>query len=37
MPTNSDGEPIKAKMIRFEFLPDAIKPVLPDDCPLISS
>lgn len=34
MPINLDGEPIKARQIRFEVLPGAIQLVLPDNCPL---
>lgn len=37
MPINLDGEPIKTNKIRFEVLPGAIKLVLPEQCPLISS
>jgi len=37
MPINLDGEPIKSNKIRFEVLPGAIKLVLPENCPLISS
>ncbi|MDF2183993.1 lipid kinase YegS [Grimontia hollisae] len=35
MPINLDGEPISAKYIRFEAIPDAIRLVLPPNCPLI--
>ncbi|MEH6577950.1 MAG: lipid kinase YegS [Amphritea sp.] len=37
MPINLDGEPIKAKKIRFEALPGAIKLVLPENCPLLTT
>ena len=37
MPINLDGEPIKTNNIRFEVLPGAIKLVLPENCPLITS
>lgn len=37
MPINLDGEPIKTNKIRFEVLPAAIKLVLPEDCPMITS
>jgi diacylglycerol kinase family enzyme len=37
MPLNLDGEPIKAKKIRFEVLPGAIKLVVPENCPLTAS
>jgi diacylglycerol kinase family enzyme len=37
MPINLDGEPIKARKIRFEVMPGAIQLVLPDNCPLITS
>jgi lipid kinase YegS len=36
MPINLDGEPIKAKRIRFEVIPEAMQLVLPDKCPLMS-
>lgn len=35
MPINLDGEPIAARRIRFEAIPDAIKLVLPTQCPLL--
>jgi len=35
MPINLDGEPIKAKKIRYEVLPGAIKLVLPENCRMI--
>ncbi len=35
IPTNLDGEPIKAKKIRFEAVTGAIKLVLPEYCPII--
>jgi diacylglycerol kinase family enzyme len=35
MPINLDGEPIYAKKIRFEVLPEAINLVLNADCPMI--
>jgi len=37
MPINLDGEPVKAKKIRFEVLPGAIKLVLPENCSIIKS
>ncbi|MBV7296317.1 lipid kinase YegS [Enterovibrio paralichthyis] len=37
MPINLDGEPISAKKIRFEAIPNAIKLVLPKGCPLIET
>jgi diacylglycerol kinase family enzyme len=37
MPINLDGEPIRAKKIRFEVLPGAIKLVLPDNCSMLKS
>lgn len=37
IPINLDGEPIKAKRMRFEVLPGAIQLVLPDDCPLLKA
>lgn len=37
MPINLGGEPIKAKKIRFEVLPGAIKLVLPENCPMTGS
>jgi lipid kinase YegS len=37
MPINLDGEPIKAKKVRFEVVPAAIKLVVPAACPLITS
>ena len=37
MPVNLDGEPIKAKRIRFEVLPGAIQLVVPDKCPLLKT
>ena len=37
MPINLDGEPIKTNNIRFEVLLGAIKLVLPENCPLITS
>lgn len=36
MPINLDGEPIKAKKIRFEIMPAAIRLVVPANCPLLS-
>jgi len=36
-PINLDGEPIRAKNIRFEVLPSAIKLVLPENCPMITA
>ena len=37
MPINLDGEPIRAKKVRFEVLPGAIKLVLPENCPMVSA
>ena len=37
MPINLDGEPISSKKIRFEAIPGAIKLVLPDNCPMLST
>ena len=37
MPINLDGEPISTKKIRFEVLPGAIKLVLPENCPMITT
>lgn len=37
IPINLDGEPIKARRIRFEVLPGAIKLVLPINCPMLKS
>jgi lipid kinase YegS len=37
MPINLDGEPIRAKKIRFEVLPGAIKLILPANCTLTAS
>lgn len=34
VPINLDGEPIRAKKVRFEVLPGALKVVLPADCPM---
>jgi lipid kinase YegS len=36
IPINLDGEPIKASTVRFEVIPQAIKLVLPQDCPVTS-
>lgn len=36
-PVNLDGEPMQAKHIRFEVIPDAIKLVLPIDCPVLQA
>jgi len=36
MPINLDGEPMKVKAIRFEVVPEAIKLVVPEHCPLVS-
>lgn len=36
MPVNLDGEPISAKKICFKVLPNAIKLVLPDSCPMVN-
>ena len=36
MPINLDGEPVRARKVRFEVLPGALKIVLPHDCPMIS-
>ncbi len=35
IPFNLDGEPYRAKKIRFEAVPSAIKLVLPESCPLL--
>lgn len=35
IPFNLDGEPYRAKKIRFEVVPSAIKLVLPESCPLL--
>ncbi|MBY5922835.1 lipid kinase YegS [Ferrimonas balearica] len=35
-PINLDGEPISARCVRFEVCPDAIRLVVPNDCPLLS-
>ncbi|MFK5923679.1 MAG: lipid kinase YegS [Verrucomicrobiota bacterium] len=35
IPFNLDGEPYRAKNIRFEVVPSAIKFVLPESCPLL--
>lgn len=37
MPINLDGEPIAVKQVRFEAVPEAIKLVLPENCPLLVS
>jgi lipid kinase YegS len=37
IPINLDGEPISAKQIRYEVLPNAIKMVLPENCPMVTS
>lgn len=37
VPINLDGEPIKAKKVRFDVRPGAIKLILPENCPLIKS
>lgn len=37
MPINLDGEPIKSRQIRFEILPGAIRLVLPENCPLVTT
>lgn len=35
MPINLDGEPISAKEVKFEMVADAVKMVLPADCPTL--
>ena len=35
IPTNLDGEPVMAKRIRFDVIPEAIKMVLPEKCQLL--
>jgi diacylglycerol kinase family enzyme len=34
MPINLDGEPVRARKMRFQVLPGALRVVLPDDCPM---
>ena len=35
MPINLDGEPISAKEVKFELVADAVRMVLPADCPTL--
>lgn len=37
IPINLDGEPIRVKKVRFEVLAGAIKLVLPENCPMLST
>jgi len=34
-PTNLDGEPIKAKKILYQVMPNSINLVLPEKCPVL--
>ncbi|WP_144207440.1 lipid kinase YegS [Shewanella donghaensis] len=37
LPLNLDGEPYRSEKVRFEVKPNAIKFVLPNDCPMIQA
>ena len=36
-PYNLDGEPMKARKIRFEVVPKSLRLIVPENCPLLSA